>query len=107
MDNFRCIYKILKTLEKAMDYEEFDYSVLSAEQLRISEPRFEKLLIQMQKAGYIEGLNVYCFASDKGNPKIRFPIKPAITIAGLEYLKENKMMKKMAEVAKGVIEIIH
>lgn len=25
-DNFKCIYKILKTLEKAMDYPEFDIS---------------------------------------------------------------------------------
>lgn len=35
-DNFKIIYKILKILEQAMDYEKFDYSLISAEQLNIT-----------------------------------------------------------------------
>lgn len=29
MDNFTVIYKILKALEKAMDYDEFDIAMIS------------------------------------------------------------------------------
>ena len=39
MDNFKIIYKILKILEQAMDYEEFDYSLISSEQLNVTPER--------------------------------------------------------------------
>ena len=106
MDNFRIIYRILQTLEKAMDYEEFDYSLISAEQLSVTPERLNNLLIQMQKNGYIEGLRIYSFAPDKGVERVYQPIHPKITIKGLEYLSENSMMKKVHETLKGFKEII-
>ena len=36
MDNFTVIYKILKTLEQAMDYDEFDVKQISHTRLNIS-----------------------------------------------------------------------
>lgn len=36
MDNFTIIYKILRVLEKAMDYEEFDINTISHERLNIT-----------------------------------------------------------------------
>ncbi len=95
MDKFKIIYHILKTLEKALDYSEFDYSVLSAESLGISEERFESLLIMLQKEGYIENLNIYSFMADKGRANIKKPVEPKITLLGLEYLQENSLMKKL------------
>ena len=106
MDNFKIIYKILKILEQAMDYEEFDYSLISAEQLNITPERLNYLLIQMQKSGYIEGLRVYSFSSDKGIERVYQPIQPKITIKGLEYLSENSMMKKVHETLKGVKDVL-
>lgn len=41
MDNFTIIYKILKELEKALDYDEFDVSRISSERLGISGQRWE------------------------------------------------------------------
>ena len=41
MDNFRIIYKILKALETAMDYDEFDMNRISAEALTISQKRWD------------------------------------------------------------------
>ena len=41
MDNFRIIYKILKELETAMDYDEFDMNRISAEALTISQQRWD------------------------------------------------------------------
>ena len=39
-DNFKFIYKILRTLEAAMDYPEFDISQISAEKLGITSERW-------------------------------------------------------------------
>ena len=38
--------------------------------------------------------------------QIQPPIAPRITLKGLEYLSENSMMKKAADIAKGVLEVI-
>ena len=38
MDNFTVIYKILKALEQAMDYDEFDIKQISHTRLNISYP---------------------------------------------------------------------
>ena len=55
MDNFTVIYKILKTLEQAMDYDEFDVKQISHTRLNISYQRWEKILIMLAKSGYIRG----------------------------------------------------
>lgn len=105
MDNFSIIYKILKTLEKAMDYDEFDISRISHTRLDISYQRWEKILIMLAKAGYIEGV-IYDQCSGDYSPRIEQPIQPVITLKGLEYLSENTLMKKAANVAKGIKDVI-
>ena len=40
MDNFKVVYKILHTLDKAADYDEPDLSGISAESLRMSKARW-------------------------------------------------------------------
>ncbi|MBE6083216.1 MAG: hypothetical protein E7205_11090 [Tissierellaceae bacterium] len=57
MDNFKIIYKILKTLEKAMDYDEFDARLISAETLGVSQNRWEAIMVMLQDEGYIEIYN--------------------------------------------------
>ena len=105
MDNFTIIYKILKALEKAMDYEEFDVSGISAERLGISRPRWEKILIMLAKEGYIEGV-FYDRSLIDYSPRICEPIQPVITLKGLEYLNENSIMKKVAKTIKGMKDMI-
>ncbi len=34
-------------------------------------------------------------------------VAPRITLKGLEYLQENPLMEKAADLAKGIAEIIH
>ena len=51
MDNFNIIYKILKQLEKAMDYDEFDMDFVSAEHLKISENRWVRIWEMLTKEG--------------------------------------------------------
>lgn len=104
MDNLKIIYKILKELERALDYDEFDAECISAETLKISEPRLNALLCMLANDGYIEGVNVRKFLGSKYPQAIVRDIR--ITLKGIEYLSENSVMKKLSEAAKGIAEII-
>lgn len=104
MEDFRIIYRILKYLNESMDYEEFDTENFTADRFETNENRFRALLIQLQKAGYIEGLEVVRYIRQQ--TMIKPPLCPVITLKGLEYLEENSMMKKAAKMAKGIIDVI-
>lgn len=102
-DNFKYIYKILSYLEKAMDYDQIDLNAISPEALKISEQRHRNILFMLQDSGYIKGLiktstfdDIYGFNYSH----------IAITLKGLEYLSENSVMRKMANLAKGIVEAI-
>lgn len=104
MNNFKKIYEILKILEKSMDLEEFDKENLSKERLGLSEARWCRIMAMLVDGGYIEGVKIW---SSMGSEYPRaFLIRPEITLKGLEYLEENSLMKKAANMAKGIAEVI-
>ena len=105
MNNFKIIYRILKELEKNMGNEKFCIESISAEKMKISFEKWEQLLILMQDDGYIKGL---VLAKEMGEMyrHIAEPIKPQITIRGLEYLAENSLMAKAKEALRMAGEII-
>ncbi len=103
MDNFIIIYKILKALERAMDLEEFDISLISAETLGISQNRWNALMEMLAEAGYVKGVSEI---SSIGGSSVRISEDFGITLKGLEYLNENSFMKKAANIARGVKETI-
>lgn len=104
MDNFKIIYKILKILEKSMDNEEFDKSKISHEELNISEVRWSRIIKMMVDNGYIEGIRVIEY--DGATVPIIRLFNPTITLSGLEYLEENSLMKRAANLAKGISDMI-
>lgn len=102
MDNFKAVYKILATLEKAMDYEEFDVSQINHEAIGVSKERWTRYIEMMEDVGYIKGARVY---KDLGGQKVELSdIK--ITLKGLEYLQENSLMRKAYNVVKGIKETV-
>lgn len=105
MDNFKLIYQILKHLEIHLGEEDLEIDKISHEQLGVSFIRWEALLRMMQEDGYIKGL-VYEQTMSDSSPHVVMPIRPKITIKGLEYLSENSMMKKVGDTLKKVKEII-
>lgn len=105
MDNFTTIYKILKALEKYMDYDEVDLSSISHEKLNISYQRWEKIMIMLVKSEYIEGV-VYDQDCSDYSPRIVQPVHPVVTLKGLEYLSENSVMKKAANIIKGIKDTV-
>ena len=105
MNNFKIIYRILKYIEENMDKEYVDYENISHEKPGISFIRWEKLLYEIQKEGYIEGL-VYQQTMSDSTYHVVLPIAPTITIKGMEYLESNSFMRKCADAMKRVKEII-
>ena len=105
MDNFKIIYRILRHLEQALDYECADPAPISHDALGITRERWEQLLIMLQECGYISGILIICTLSDEC-AHIAEPIRPTITLRGLEYLAENSLMKKAGDMLHGVIGII-
>lgn len=105
MDNFKIIYKILRELEKNMGNEDFDVGIISAGKMKISFEKWEQLLILMQDDGYIKGL-VLSTELGKMYRHIAEPIKPQITIKGLEYLANNSTIAKAKEMLRMAGEIV-
>lgn len=105
MEQFRIIYRILKILAQSMNDEEFDRGRLGAEALGVSEPMRAQLLKMVAREGLAEGVRVIEHDGE-GPPEVRITGRPCITLKGLEYLEENSLMRRAAEMAKGIREII-
>lgn len=101
MDDFRIIYKILRILQNSMDLEEFDRNSISAEALGLSVPKWSRLMAMLLKEGYITGGETWN-AMDCGYPRVALS-RPELTLKGLEYLEESSLMKKAADLAKGIV----
>lgn len=102
MEYFSIIYKILKAIEKSMDYDEFDSNAISPETLHITRNRWEAIMAELVRNGYISGVDLVPFMG-RGLPGIKVE-RPILTIKGAEYLSENSMMKKAYRMAKGIEE---
>jgi hypothetical protein len=104
MDNFKIIYKILKALEKALEAEEFDPAVISPEALKITQAHWNSLLAIILEEGYVNGAVILPVLGSA--PSVKVTTNTRITIRGMEYLQENSMMKKAANIAKGIVDLI-
>lgn len=90
MDNFKIIYRILRYLEQALDCAEIDPSPISHTALGITHERWEQLLVMLQDSGYIDGV-LCAFAMTESGTHVMEPIRPNITLKGLEFLAENSI----------------
>lgn len=103
MENFKVIYRILRYLEKAMDYDEPDMDQISASALGLTDKRWASLMEMLASKDYVTGISVkYSIGGDI----LVSMSNPRITLEGLEYLQENSMMRKVAGLAKGIADII-
>ena len=103
-EDMKIIYKILKTLQRSMDFEEFDSRTISAETLGITKARWNKIMLMLVESGYIKGVDVVEI-DNMPMPYITVEY-PRITLKGIEYLEENSMMKKASNIAKGIIDAV-
>lgn len=103
MDNFKAIYRILWYLEKAMDYDEPDIDCISAEHLKLTEQRWLSIMEMLAGDRYITGIEIKRSAGGEVCISVS---DIRITLKGLEYLQENSLMQKAANLARGIAEII-
>jgi hypothetical protein len=103
-DIFKVMYRVLKFLQAAILAEEFPANQFNADTFKTNEATFVYVLEQLAKEGYISGIT---FVPILGltSRQIKF-IRPEITIKGNEYLAENAVMKKVADVLKGAASTI-
>lgn len=103
MDNFKTIYRILQYLEKAMDYDEADIDFISASKFGITEQRWAAIMQMLVNEGYITGIGM----KRSADGEVCLSVSDVrITMKGLEYLQENSLMQKAANLAKGIAEIM-
>ncbi len=104
-ENFKIIYKILKVLESSMDHEVFDVQRISVGITHLHDVRLKKVLKMLLENGYVSGFEIKKYIGDPCENVIGLE-DIQITLKGLEYLEENSLMRKAAELAKGISNII-
>ena len=102
-DNFKIIYKILSQLERDMDKPRVDIDAISYEILCITENRWLNIVEMLYRDGYIIGVTINKEIDGIKNYNCD---DMAITIKGLEFLKNNSLMQKAYKTVKGITEII-
>ena len=102
-DNFKIIYKILSQLERDMDRPSADIDAISPEFLCITENRWLNIVEMLCRDGYVVGVIINREINGTKNYNCD---NMAITIKGLEYLKNNSLMKKAYKAVKGITDII-
>lgn len=102
-DNFKIIYKILSQLEKDMDKPFVDLDAITYELLCITENRWLNIIEMLYRDGYIIGVTINREITGDKNYNCD---NMAITIKGLEYLKNNTLMKKAYKTVKGITDVI-
>lgn len=103
MDNFKAVYKILTSLEKAMDYPEFDTSIIEPEAIGVSKERWARYIEMMSDVGYIKGVEINTYVTGETVVDIH---NIRITLKGLEYLQENSIMNRIYKTVKGIKDTI-
>lgn len=91
MANFTLIYQILSLLDKYLEYEDPDWSKLSAENFGVTKARFTNIMIMLCEAGLIDGIGLVPLSDDDYGIELR---APRITFSGLRYLMENEALER-------------
>ncbi len=106
-DYFILVYKILKYFYKCLKSgaaPDFTYLAYETKEFPIHKEYWEYIFENLSDEGYIEG--VYVIRADTGFTCIKYTSNIRITPLGIEYLEDNKMMKKVANAVKDIASLI-
>ena len=103
-DYFRLVFKVLSELYTALKAgERIDVTKLTAAALRVPQAYWVEIMHNLLNDGYVKGYSVRRYLSGTvitGLEDIQ------ITPKGIEYLKENNMMRKVLTYLKEIGEIV-
>ena len=102
MSTLQTAYKILYSLEhrKSADYMG---ALISPAKLGVSEDEWLDVIRSLLDEGYIAGVKIQMDIIGNQMADIK---NARITLKGAEYLRENSAMRKIAQIATDVIEIV-
>jgi len=103
MNNLKIVYKILKSIEDGLSDYEYKGMVISPESLEIGEQQWLQIIQMLIDEELIRGARIFNDVLDEINVDIK---NIAITLKGLQYLKENSVMAKFAKTATNVITLV-
>lgn len=97
------IFRILKAIDTSYENNSFSYNeTFNLEKLNISERKFNAILIDLIKEGYIDGFTfepsnpvLKSVTLQRKEPTIFIAYTPRLTIKGMIFLEENTTMKKV------------
>lgn len=102
-DVIQTTYRILKTLEASMDFDEFDQRSISAETLHVSERRRLEILQMLLERGFIKGISI---EQDAAGNFLVSEGRPRLTLDGVLFMNENTSMQRAMKMAKGIKDSI-
>lgn len=95
MKTFKALYAILSFLEAALEMEDFPSAGFNAAAFRVNKAHFDRILEMLADKGYVKGVHPQPVVG-RVRPAVMVE-NPSITMDGLEYLHENRMMAKAAD----------
>lgn len=102
MDTLQIAYKILYALEHK-DAPQYMGQVISPEKIGAEPEKWLEVVQSLLEEGYISGVKISM--DILGNQMV--DVKNArITLKGAEYLRDNSAMRRFAQIAAGIIEIV-
>jgi hypothetical protein len=103
-DYFKIVYQILSYLYESMKAGvEISEEAYSAEMYKIPQTYWDSIIRELIENGYVKGIKVRKYAAGAVFEHLN---EAEITSMGVEYLQENKQMKKVYRFLKGIKEII-
>ena len=106
-DYFVLVYKILKYLYKCLKSgasPDFNYLTYETKDFPVHKEYWEYIIEKLVEEKYIEG--VYVLRSDTNFISVKYTSGMRITPLGIEYLEDNKIMKKVAKAVKDIASLI-
>ena len=100
MDDFKIIVRLLAAIRASETERTFNPALVDEKVLRTTAAKRDNLAIKLQKAGYVDGL-ITTEDIDNAPLEVLWNLsKPEVTLSGLEYLQENKAVKKAGQEIK-------
>ena len=103
-DYFRLVFRVLSELYTTLKAgERIDVTELTSEALRIPQAYWAEIMCNLLDDGYVKGYSVRRYLSGAAITGLE---DIQITLKGIEYLKENNMMRKVFTYLKGMGELV-
>lgn len=101
-ESLKVAYRALRALRSQMGDEECDPDALSPESLKSSRAMRDNVLLMLAEDGYVRGVSAVSYDAQR---EIALS-NPRITMRGLEFLESNSTMRRAADAARGIREML-